>query len=1679
MKAERKNLKIKLTVCIGIGVVLLCALINSRSNVIKTEQDTSRFVPMDVIDGSLNSNEMRASVNSEEIGSSSLNYAIVSTSTVSNPIIGDVDGDGLLTPVDAELISEMYVKRIEKDNIVTIGSRTLKITDAVMKRMDTDGNGVINSVDAQKVKQEFSTTNQGLNALSENSHTFELVQYETDPDEVKFSKVTATSSSSNNTTVATTKIDSGNIIVNFQDGYDVSGDFTLTIGSSNGTANIKLRKDYYVIVSTTQVSNPIAGDVDGDGLLTKIDSMLISDKFLGAIGKGDKVTIGSRTLEITDAVIKRMYVDGDEDIDQSDATEVIKKSDSYQVMNISQKDEYSYELVRREAYNKYTKVTATKSISNEEKIATVSITNDGGITVKFPAEGQTGKFEININGVANIKIEKGKVYLVSTTTVSNPIVGDVDGDGLLTDLDARLILKYSVGNIKKNSEVQIGPKTLTITEEIIKNIMDFNRDEEADGSDASNILQEVDKNNQLFYGSLMGVMETSKNKFEQVDIINCENSNTSAADVNVIDNVINITGKTDGDYEISVNGGAATSKLAVPVARTIVGEYFESIDALYDRASEINSNLEVELLRNVETGITGTIKAKSFTLDLNGYTYKYTGSEYAISVEGFDNDAGFYLCDTKGTGNLVANDGTAISAVGYCKTESTKDKYGEAEINANIEAKYGAYSYSNGKILVSGGKITSTSTGISAGDWGSIEIRSGEIESTLSSAIVVGSVYTSANTVKITGGTIIGKQQGLELYAVGDYGCKLVDGIIRGEDSGVYIYEKSTSKDPVFIFSGGEIQGKTKAISGTDPIYEDGYEGRSGTKLINGATYKTLTPAVVIPTPTVGEVQWSQTDEGTFNYAWIETEGKAGYTLQWASYNMNTNAIDGEWKNASSEGNGAVITTNNGISGADDSGYVLGESVAFRYKITDNNYGNYVIKRFIENTAPVITEAVQIGSTDTTATIRVRATDSESGIGEMYVAEVVGNTTYTCNYTMKKDERGNYYEVIASGLKAGIHDSPELVVQDACGNTARQGLGTIDVGKYKVTFDANGGNVDNGKEYMYCFYGDKYEELPTPTKAGYKFVGWFTEKNGGTEVTKDTSVPEGDHTLYAKWEERALNSIEVATMPTKTVYRLNSQLDLTGGKLKLIYNNGETDTIDMSKEGVSVSGFNSSTEGEKTLTITYGGKSTSFKVTVTQRELSAITIEKSPDKTQYFEGENFDKTGMVVKAEYKNPYTDKVDVTDSITITNGDNLKIGTTSVEISYTENEITKTVTQTITVEAGSYTVSYDGNGSTSGSMETSTFTRHENVTLSENTYKQEYTVTYNYNYEGSTNRDVTVSSTFLGWADTSDATEKVYDDKANVRDLAEQGANKTLYAVWQNGTIILETPTRDGYTFKGWAATEDATEGTMPDEEEHPVKANSVLYAVWKKIEDKEEKIQTYIDVTGKVEPGETITSTVGVITGNKKVKSISGKIEYDSESLEYIKYSIIKENWKLTSFNETTGEFVVEVEDAYKDNEDMFATGTEEIFKLDFKVKDDFDGKSLKISLGSVSATDSENNKVLGTDTVKTITVKQDDPVDPGQNTNTNVNTNSNTNNTNSNTNNTNSNTNTNNNTNNVSNTNTNRNTNTSASTNTNGQKNDQTTANKVLPKAGQSLIVIIIGIAVIASGTIIFVKYKNS
>ena len=79
------------------------------------------------------------------------------------------------------------------------------------------------------------------------------------------------------------------------------------------------------------------------------------------------------------------------------------------------------------------------------------------------------------------------------------------------------------------------------------------------------------------------------------------------------------------------------------------------------------------------------------------------------------------------------------------------------------------------------------------------------------------------------------------------------------------------------------------------------------------------------------------------------------------------------------------------------------------------------------------------------------------------------------------------------------------------------------------------------------------------------------------------------------------------------------------------------------------------------------------------RELQSIKIDTPPSKTTYAQGENFDKTGMVVTATYSDG--SKKSVTD-YTVENGNNLAAGATSVTIKYAELDNVRTETQAVTV-------------------------------------------------------------------------------------------------------------------------------------------------------------------------------------------------------------------------------------------------------------------------------------------------------------------------------------------------------------------------------------------------------------
>jgi uncharacterized repeat protein (TIGR02543 family) len=87
------------------------------------------------------------------------------------------------------------------------------------------------------------------------------------------------------------------------------------------------------------------------------------------------------------------------------------------------------------------------------------------------------------------------------------------------------------------------------------------------------------------------------------------------------------------------------------------------------------------------------------------------------------------------------------------------------------------------------------------------------------------------------------------------------------------------------------------------------------------------------------------------------------------------------------------------------------------------------------------------------------------------------------------------------------------------------GYGILDIGKLTTylktaaltaSFNANGGKVGTASKTVWP--GGKYGHLPTPTKRGAVFSGWYTSRSGGQRITSSGLVGSSGVTLYAHWQ---------------------------------------------------------------------------------------------------------------------------------------------------------------------------------------------------------------------------------------------------------------------------------------------------------------------------------------------------------------------------------------------------------------------------------------------------------------------------------------------------------------------------------------------------------------------------------
>ena len=164
--------------------------------------------------------------------------------------------------------------------------------------------------------------------------------------------------------------------------------------------------------------------------------------------------------------------------------------------------------------------------------------------------------------------------------------------------------------------------------------------------------------------------------------------------------------------------------------------------------------------------------------------------------------------------------------------------------------------------------------------------------------------------------------------------------------------------------------------------------------------------------------------------------------------------------------------------------------------------------------------------------------------------------------------------------------------------------------KYRETiycfFDANGGSVDIEKKPV--IYGDKYHKLPIPKKEGYKFLGWYTKKETGVQISSEIAVSkETSHTLYAHWEIDSTTKKSIGET-TVTLGLTNYTYDGTEKKPSVTVKDGTILLVGGTDYLVSYS--NNVNVGTATVTITGKGNYTG---TVTKTfTINAKIVEKKP-----------------------------------------------------------------------------------------------------------------------------------------------------------------------------------------------------------------------------------------------------------------------------------------------------------------------------------------------------------------------------------------------------------------------------------------------------------------------------------
>ena len=347
---------------------------------------------------------------------------------------------------------------------------------------------------------------------------------------------------------------------------------------------------------------------------------------------------------------------------------------------------------------------------------------------------------------------------------------------------------------------------------------------------------------------------------------------------------------------------------------------------------------------------------------------------------------------------------------------------------------------------------------------------------------------------------------------------------------------------------------------------------------------------------------------------------------------------------------------------------------------------------------------------------------------------------------------------------------------------------------YTATFDANGGGTVTPSSITKK-YGEALGTLPTVSRTGYTFNGWFTATSGGQKISTSTTMPATNVTYYAQW---SINSYTLTVNPNGGTWEGSTgsqQFTQTYGSTKTISN-----PTAPAGYKVTYNGNGGSTPSAQTSTKSFTGWTTSGAGT-----LSGTTY-------------TFGAGAGTLTANYKNnAITLQTPTRTGYTFAGWYDAATGGNKVGNGGASYTPTKAITLYAHWTANTYTVAFNGNGNTGGSTASVSMTYDTAKNLTANGYTK-------------------TGYTFKSWNTKPDGSGTTYANSASVKNLTStNGGTVTLYAQWTANTYTIafngngntggstasvsmtyDTAknltangfTKTGYTFKSWNTKSDGT-------------------------------------------------------------------------------------------------------------------------------------------------------------------------------------------------------------------------------------------------------------------------------